>query len=371
MKKYIFIVSLLSLLGCYKTVNLDINQGFKQIVVEGMIVVDQDNPLKVGGDIIKLSYSMKYTSTEELEYIKNATVVLRNLTIGSSENLQNLNNGQYKTITTVPLIGNEYELSISIPSGETTDEYTAKTRIPFRNADFRGLPQKDTCRQAGTPIGPIPYGVFVDLDLYDLPGKVPDAYVIRSFVKRNLENKLQSTTVNGVENITTITSPYFVKSIPGWRSFRSPNKLITALDFTNGGQNSEPFEGQLVPTKLILPVRLNATMSNDTVGGKQPVYFPKDSLRVECIAITVDNLQFLAGVDRELNNGAGGGLSGLFARPPANVTSNIINTKKEGKKGLGWFGGGIKKSIAIEIIDFEFIKDQDKPSTLSDSKRCP
>lgn len=369
MKKYIFIVSLLSLLGCYKTVNLDIDQGFKQVVVEGMIVVDQDNPLKVGGDIIKLSYSMKYnSSTDTLEYIKNATLVLRNLTNGTSENLQNLNNGKYKTVTTVPLIGNEYELSISIPSGETTDEYTAKTRIPFRNADYRGLPQKDTCRQAGTPIGPIPYGVFVDLDLYDLPGKVPDAYVIRSFVKRKdfiLKRK------EGSDKDDTIKSPYFNKAFSGWNTFRSPNKLITALDFTNGGQNSEPFEGQDAPTKLILPIRLNATMSNDTVGGKQPVYFPKDSLRVECMAVTVDNLQFLAGVDRELNNGAGGGLSGLFARPPANVTTNIINTKKDGKKGLGWFGGGLAKSYSIEIKDFEFIKDQDKPNVIPENKRCP
>lgn len=376
--KNIFIIFVASILlnSCYTTQDIKISSGFRQLVVDGMVVFDPKNPFKAGGDEITLSYTTEYASSDSLiPYITNAIVTLKD-SIGNSETLENKSNGKYITKSLVIRPAMKYILDIKLADGET---YTAKTYTPIKfGGDFKGLPQTDTCRKSGTPIGPIPAGAFVDFNFYDDPSIIPDFYWFKPYVKRitsenspynsvlGINVSLGLNTILGVNTVTGIEDKY-----SEWRTFRGSNKILLAVDFSNGRQNSEPFE-QSEKTKLILPLRLNVTMSSvGAQGADYPFYFPGDSLKVKVFAVTPDHISFLSAVAREISNGSGGGLSGLFSRPPSNTPTNIINNDKNGKKAVGWFGGGwvVEKSTRINL-NARFIKDQNNSKTNS-SISCP
>jgi hypothetical protein len=70
-----------------------------------------------------------------------------------------------------------------------------------------------------------------------------------------------------------------------------------------------------------------------------------DEIRIELHSIGIATWYFMTLAQNEMQN------DGLFARPPANVPTNIENTDKNSKnKALGWFSAASvrKKIIKIE-----------------------
>jgi len=58
-----------------------------------------------------------------------------------------------------------------------------------------------------------------------------------------------------------------------------------------------------------------------------------DKVRVEVLSITRDAFHFYNELILQTQNG------GLFANPPSNVRTNVLNTNPQGKKAVGYFGG--------------------------------
>lgn len=58
-----------------------------------------------------------------------------------------------------------------------------------------------------------------------------------------------------------------------------------------------------------------------------------DKIRVETCTLNEDNYYFFSELSTQINNG------GIFANPPANVRTNIINVDPKGPKAVGYFGG--------------------------------
>jgi hypothetical protein len=63
------------------------------------------------------------------------------------------------------------------------------------------------------------------------------------------------------------------------------------------------------------------------------LYVANDKLKLELYSISLDQFSFYSQARLELNN------AGLFARPAANIPTNLVNTNKNSNlQGSGWFG---------------------------------
>jgi hypothetical protein len=92
-----------------------------------------------------------------------------------------------------------------------------------------------------------------------------------------------------------------------------------------------------VEDKLVDGNYLNALELND-----EP-FRAGDKIRVEVWSITEDAYRFYAELEQALFSG------GLFAAPPTNVRSNVLNKDPKGKQAVGWFGGAGVSSKEIVI----------------------
>lgn len=363
----LILISILALQSCYTNNDIKLPNAQSQLVVEGNLIYDPLNPTKNSGDTIKLSFSTTYSSQTappaitdakvSISYQTGVVAIINGVPTITGANsvtdiLSHSTNGKYITTNTLLAPGTSYTLNVTLANGEA---YTANTFTPLRNCDFKALRQTDTCRIIGTPIGVVPAGPFLDLQAYDLPKSpthdFPDAYWIQSFVRRIGHADSPYSSVLGLSKNVYST----------WRTFRNVQRLVTVFDITNGSNGGNEFP-QTEPALFISPVRFQSVMSPVGNGSDYPTYFPGDSVKVKIFAITLPHLSFLGSIDRELANGTGGGLSGLFARPPANVPTNIINKDEKGRKALGFFGGMMVVERKIKIdTNFSFIKDQSKP----------
>lgn len=73
------------------------------------------------------------------------------------------------------------------------------------------------------------------------------------------------------------------------------------------------------------------------------LYQLKDSVRVEVLSITPDAFYFFQQLSTQINNG------GLFASPPANVPTNIVNRNASGPKAVGFFGVSAMSSKTANV----------------------
>lgn len=75
------------------------------------------------------------------------------------------------------------------------------------------------------------------------------------------------------------------------------------------------------------------------------LYVANDKLKLELYSISLDQFSFYSQARLELNN------AGLFARPAANIPTNLVNTNKNSKlQGSGWFGVSAVSTLET-IID--------------------
>ena len=73
------------------------------------------------------------------------------------------------------------------------------------------------------------------------------------------------------------------------------------------------------------------------------LYALNDSVRVEVQSLTPESFEFWQQFSQQITNG------GLFATPPANVPTNIINTAANGQKATGFFLATAVRSRSVRV----------------------
>jgi Domain of unknown function (DUF4249) len=123
---------------------------------------------------------------------------------------------------------------------------------------------------------------------------------------------------------------YWIKGYKNGVLLNKPSEINLAYDagFTKGSR----IDG----ITFIQPIR-NAINPQDTDSNDQSVspYSPGDSVYVEIHSLTEASFDYLNQVVTETNRP--GGFSELFARPLANVSTNIYNDNPNGTKAVGFF----------------------------------
>ena len=272
---FLLVFSLL-LSSCEDVVDVDLEEGETQLVVDAMLTTDS------GTQTIYLRKSAAYLNNSIPAGATGAIVKVTDLANREFEFKDVDGTGKYQWIPTgtepfpfgVP--GNVYTLDIKYQG----EEYSA---VAFMDSvltidslwtEFR--------EQAIQGPDTIKAGYVLNMKAFDIPGE-GNCYWFRTYK-------------NGVRYI-------------------KPEEINLAYDAAFG-PGSDGVE-------VIPPI----------VGALSPERFqPGDSLVVECLSIGIPAFYFLNLAQRQMTN------SGLFAEPPANVQSNIENKNKDSnKKALGWF----------------------------------
>lgn len=129
---------------------------------------------------------------------------------------------------------------------------------------------------------------------------------------------------------------YRIKFYRNGKLFNEPDNLTLVYDA--GFQKGAMTDGLM----FIRPIRRSISPQ---------LYLEKDKIRVEIWSITEDEFNFYSQARFELNN------AGLFARPAANIPTNIKNLNAASKlQGAGWFG-------VSAVSSFETVVDPKKART--------
>ncbi len=320
------------LYGCVEPIDVNTGSGEIQMVVDGTIVYDPNDPEKTIKDTILVSRSSAYLDNGSIPYVNDAFLTVTNIQTLRIDTLKFIGNGRYITQNLKPQIDSIYRLDILFSNGES---YYAVSQVN-RLCNFVSLTTVDTVRTVG-PGGPIPAGGFVKLKAID-PAGAGDSYRLKYYVKRN----------------PVADNPYYKTPADAqWKFFAEERNMTIVSESTDA--NNSPNSGFVQESEFNLPVRIrvNRVLGNDGENNDLPNYYPGDSIKVGIYSITMDNLFFLYRVRQEVSNGGGGGFSGLFSKPVANVPTNLINKNPtSSKKALGWFGGASLAEKSTEMLDY-------------------
>lgn len=282
-----------TLYGCEDVIDLEVQDGVPQLVVDAWIT----NEAKV--QEVRLSISQAYFDNSAPKPALNAEVVLFNQDSTAYTFLDPNKDGVYTfdASKNSPIkIGNQYALYIKY-DGEEYYSISKVNRVP--------------------KIDSLTFEAF-SLPIAPTDGSAKDGF-IGEFYARDFEG----------ENDT-----YWIKSYKNGKFRNAPSQITTAYDA--GFSPRAKTDGLL----FILPIRQSI---NDN-----SVSQDKDTLKVELLSITNEAFYYLQLVNQESTNG------GIFATPPANIPTNIINLNANSlKKPLGFFG-------MSAVSSFQAIVDKNK-----------
>jgi hypothetical protein len=288
-----FLVSLILvgviLIGCETKINPELQNA------EPVLVVDAWLTNKPGNQEIILTKTQNYFDSSKPPAVSAAIVTVTDnngAVFTFNEDANSPGKYVWKPIAneTFGTIGNSYELSIQT-EGQTYKATSKMGRSPVLDSITLKKNEPDQ-------INPD----FYRAQFYakDFVGK-GDAYWIRAYKNKVLLNK--------------------------------PSDINVAYDagFSAGGS----FDG----ITFIPPIRGRINPNDKDANDKAlSPYIPGDSVYVEIHAITIEAFTYLQQVSIQTNRP--GGFSELFARPIANVPTNIVNTDANGKNAIGFFNVG-------------------------------
>ncbi len=110
----------------------------------------------------------------------------------------------------------------------------------------------------------------------------------------------------------------------------STSQIILAYDGAfRGGANTDGL-------MFIRPIRQAANPDS--------LYRMNDRVRIDIQSVTEEYFDFMGQVNTQINN------SGLFAQPPANVPTNVVNANPKGRKATGFFVVSAIRSRTAQVI---------------------
>ena len=290
----IFSLLVLALVSCQDVIQIDVPQGPTQLSVDGRITN------QATAQTIRLSESAPYFDNSPAKPVLGATVSVTDERgkVFSFKDLKN--NGYYvwqpaSARDTLGRIGGVY--SLLIKSG--SDEYVAKTKI-------NRVPKIDSVTYFAEkpPVA---------------PQNGPKEGYIAEFFGRDPVGEGDC---------------YWIKSAKNSKLFSKADQIQLAYDagFSPGAATDG--------LRFILPIRRSIS---------RELFSEKDTVKVELHSITLENYFFLFQVQQESQNG------GIFATPPANIPTNVINRNPNGRKAVGFFGGS-----AVSLFQTVVVKEKAK-----------
>ncbi|NIG54386.1 DUF4249 domain-containing protein [Chitinophaga sp. Cy-1792] len=275
MRKIICFISLVLLAGftaCEDNIGLDVPEGKSLPVVDAWITTEQ------GIQSIRMTMSVPYADPDSAPVIRDAKIILNDLTTGSSYPFT-FNNGAYTydaSAKPIGYVGHVYKIHIEYQH-EILEGVDSLKRVPPVDSILFGHKTKE---EAVSGVE----GFYAKFFAVDFPGE-GDYYWIRSY---------RNDTLHRVEDLLSIDG-----SLAGGISDGTPFILPLTQRITDYDR----------------PFKLNETVI------------------VRLSALSKNSYDFLWQVYQQLNAG------GLFAKVLENVPTNIQNTDPKGKvKVLGWFG---------------------------------
>lgn len=268
------LISAIALSSCETIIDATLDEGPAQLSVDGWIT-NQPGPQR-----IRLTETTAYFNNGQLTPATNATVVVLDNDLNKLYYFNGPDKEGYYTWTpgsrdTLGRIGHTYYLGIRY-RGEEYYSVSKLNRVPpIDSLIFRKEKLNPLSSQ---------FGYQAEFYATDLPGAA-DYYRVKYFRNGQLQNRAQD--------------------------------LIVSYDGAfNGSGNTDGFV-------FIRPIRQSINPEKFFVMG--------DTVRVEVQSITPEAFYFLLQLRQQITNG------GLFATPPANVPTNIINAKSSGKQATGFF----------------------------------
>ena len=279
---YIVLISLFFLFtSCEDVIDVDLDENIPQLVVDAW-VNNQSEPQQ-----IRLTTTSPYFESSAAPSVSNATVMLSDDSGNVFSFLDNDNDGSYiwtpNPQQTLGSIGTTLTLTIS-HQGET---YTAVSTI-HRVPPIDSIAYEFRRNRSG--IG-FPEGIYAELFARDLEG-IGDAYWIKTWRNEQFLNL--------------------------------PQEINIAFDaaFTVGsGTDGITF---------IVPLRESINPIDDD----EPPYEIGDTITVEIHSLNLDAFLFMEQALNQMTLGD----NGIFAEPPSNVPTNIVNTDPNSTQlALGFF----------------------------------
>jgi len=282
----------LFLVGCEQVINPTLQPASPVLVVDAWV---ND---KFEKQLIVLTQTQPYFDDAQPTGVSGATVTVEDLDNGNVYSFpeSSVSKGTYEWIPVVAafgVIGHNYKLSISL-NGEVFEASSHMGRVPQIDSITFKVDERPGSKETRYQ------GEFWAND----PAGVGDAYWIRAVKNDTLLNR--------------------------------PSEINVAYDAGfSAGSDADGVE-------FLPPIRRGITPDNSTVSGNPSPYWPGDSVYVEIISITLASFNYLNEV--KIQTDRPGGFSEIFARPLANVSTNISNTNPKGSGVMGFFNVGAVSS---------------------------
>ncbi len=277
----------LFLSSCETVIDADLDEGPSQLSVDAWLT---DQP---GEQRIRLTQTAPYLNNGAAIAATGARVGVRDSKGRIFEFTDSDNDGCYtwkpaSTKDTLGRIGETYELGIEFQS----QQYVSASKM-------NRVPKIDSLIFREEKINPLSEEKGFQAEFYakDLP-EAADYYRVKFFRNGQLQNR--------------------------------PNDLITVYD---AGFNANGDTDGLV---FIRPIRQSINPEN--------FYARNDTVQVEVQSITPEAFFFFIELRGQITNG------GLFATPPANVPTNIINLKAGGKAATGFFVASAIRTRTARVV---------------------
>lgn len=308
---YFFASITILLSACTDPIKVALEEGESQLTVDGFITFYYDSvALKSGVEkqLIKLRKTSGYFNNAPAPPALGAKVSVTDALGRTFEFKDDDNDGDYIyegpfqfSFTNPPLgfPGNFYNLDIS-----------------YNNESFSAQAYMDS----------VPLIDSLQFKLEDLAVQGPDTlaagYVIEKLLSRKSDGTLEDT-----KDIKGEGTCYWFKTFKNNVFYNKPREMNLAYDaaFGQGSDN----------VAFIAPI----------IFGLTPERFKlNDEVRIECWSIGLPAFYFMNLALVQMTN------EGLFATPPSNVPTNVINKNKDSKvKATGWFGAASVSRITQKV----------------------
>lgn len=284
----LFLIGVIGLNSCTTVIDAKLDTGPIQLSVDGTLT-DQPGP-----QTIRLTQTAAYFDSSQPTPATSATVTVADNTGKTYLFSDPDNDGYYvwqpTTKDTLGRIGRTYQLTIAYQG----DTYKASSKM-------NPIPPVDSItfvKRKRSPLSKIE-GYRAEFYAVDIPNEV-DYYRVRFFRNGELQNK--------------------------------PSNIITSQDGAFRGAST-------VTDGLTFIVPIRRSVNPDSL------YNFNDVVKVEVQSLTSEGFDFWQQLRTQITNG------GLFATPPANVPTNVLNTNASGRKATGFFITSAVRSKTVTVTD--------------------
>ncbi|GAA4840308.1 DUF4249 domain-containing protein [Algivirga pacifica] len=311
---YIGLIALLGLASCEDIVEIDLEEGETQFVVDAFI----NNQFKE--QQIRLSYTKPYFQSSRADAVVGATVTVEELN-GSGRVLSFTDPDEDGIYTWMPASeADTLMIHARTAEGVKGDFYENQYRLEVQHGEYTF--------ESYTSIERVP-----SIDSLKLVTVEASLF----FPVETIVGELWATDFQGKDDF------YWLKTWKNGRLLDKVQEIVLVHDIIPGLNNNPLSDG----TPFIPPVRLGVNPTADADDAfNTPFYEVGDSIYVELHSITGTGFNFMSEMQSNMSNG------GLFAPPIVNVPTNIIpmNEKSEGKV-VGIFCGSAISTIGVKITE--------------------